>query len=184
MTLLFAGCLFGIAPAMNQGSTWVGILTGVLLWYVSEYTTHRFLFHAPPPKNKWLLRLLNRLHYAHHELPNELHLLFLPVWYSIPNFFIVWLLAYAVTHSSILSFSVVAGGVGCLLYYEWVHFVAHRPIKPRTPWGKWMKKYHLWHHYKNENFWFGVTNPGMDKIMGTYEDEKHVELSSTARKLL
>ena len=46
-----------------------------------------------------------------------------------------------------------------------------------------MKKVHLWHHFKNENYWFGVTNPGMDHLVGTYQNEKSVELSPTARKL-
>lgn len=62
------------------------------------------------------------------------------------------------------------GSLGLLLYYEGSHYVSHRPIAPLTPWGRWMKKYHLWHHFKNEHDWYGVTNPSMDLLFGTYRD--------------
>ncbi|MFB6364316.1 sterol desaturase family protein [Paenibacillus elgii] len=73
--------------------------------------------------------------------------------------------------------------ISFLLYYEWTHYVAHRPIKPITPWGRWMKKVHLWHHYKSKNYWYGVTNPLFDVMLGTFRDEQQVEKSETARNL-
>ena len=45
------------------------------------------------------------------------------------------------------------------------------------------KKQHILHHYKNEKFWFGVSNPVFDFIFGTLKDGKDVELSETARNL-
>ncbi|GIO01507.1 hypothetical protein J5TS2_21750 [Brevibacillus halotolerans] len=42
---------------------------------------------------------------------------------------------------------------------------------------------HLWHHYKNENYWYGVTNPALDLLFCTYKNEKQVNRSSTARNL-
>jgi 4-hydroxysphinganine ceramide fatty acyl 2-hydroxylase len=186
MGLLFLFCLVYVAMqgGLMDGSVWLAILLGTLLFFVSEYTTHRFLFHMKPPKNRTLLKMMKKLHYDHHEVPDDLDLLFLPVWYSIPNYTLVWVLSYAITRDVLLSYAVVTGALGGLMYYEWVHFVAHRPIKPLTAWGRWMKKVHLWHHYKNENFWFGVSNPSMDIIGRTFRDEKEVELSPTARKLL
>lgn len=167
----------------SEWPTWVGVLAGAALFFSTEYTTHRYLFHMKPPKNAQLRKLLHRLHYDHHEVPHELHLLLLPLWYSVPNFTILWGLAYLVTGSAVVTWSIVLGGVLGMLYYEWVHYIAHRPIKPRTPWGRWMKKVHLWHHYKSEHYWYGVSNPLMDYLMGTFQDEKAVEMSPTARKL-
>lgn len=46
-----------------------------------------------------------------------------------------------------------------------------------------MKKVHLLHHFKNENYWFGVTNMMYDKAFGTYKEEKEAEKSETARQL-
>ncbi|KEO83912.1 sterol desaturase family protein [Tumebacillus flagellatus] len=164
-------------------TTWVGVLAGAAVFFSTEYTTHRFLFHMNPPKNPRLRKLLHRLHYDHHDVPNELHLLLLPLWYSVPNFAILWGLAYLIVGSAVIAWSVVLGGVLGMFYYEWVHYVAHRPIKPLTRFGRWMKKVHLWHHYKSEHYWYGVSNPLMDYLMGTFRDEKAVEMSPTARKL-
>lgn len=185
MGLIFLSCLAVVAVrgGLADGGVWLLIALGAGLFFVSEYTTHRFLFHMKPPQNPTLLKMMKKLHYDHHEVPNDLDLLFLPVWYSIPNYGLLGLLTYLLTWDVLTAFAVVTGAIGALLYYEWVHFVAHRPIKPLTAWGRWMKKVHLWHHYKNENYWFGVSNPSMDYLIGTFKEEKGVELSPTARKL-
>jgi sterol desaturase/sphingolipid hydroxylase (fatty acid hydroxylase superfamily) len=39
------------------------------------------------------------------------------------------------------------------------------------------------HHFKNENYWFGVSTPFVDVLFGTLKDEKNVETSQTARDL-
>jgi hypothetical protein len=183
ITLLILAGFVLIFSSLTHGSSWLALLIGAVLFFISEYTTHRFLFHAKPARSRFIRILQDKLHYLHHEDPQELHTLFLPLWYSIPNYTVVWLLAYAITRNVMLASAVTVGALSALLYYEWVHFVAHRPIKPLTAWGKWIKKVHLWHHFKNENYWFGVTNPSMDVVMRTFQSEKTVELSPTARKL-
>jgi sterol desaturase/sphingolipid hydroxylase (fatty acid hydroxylase superfamily) len=70
-----------------------------------------------------------------------------------------------------------------LFLYEWKHYVAHRPIKPKSRLGKWVKKMHILHHYKNENFWYGVSTPFVDVLFGTLKDEKEVETSKTGKDL-
>jgi 4-hydroxysphinganine ceramide fatty acyl 2-hydroxylase len=157
---------------------------GVFLYIVSEYLTHRFVFHMKPPKHPVLLKLMKRLHYDHHTYPNDLTLLFLPLWYSFPQMVLISLITYSVSHQFAYALAMYAGLSMTLLYYEWTHYVAHRPIQPRTPWGKWMKKIHLWHHYKNENYWFGVTNPVLDVMFGTFKNEKDVPRSETAKQLI
>lgn len=176
------GLIFTI-PHFDRGATWLAFLLGMLLYSCSEYTIHRFLFHLKPPKNRFFLQLLKRLHYDHHVHPDELHLLFLPVWYSIPMIGVAVIIFYWFIANAVLTVAFTTGVIGFLLYYEWTHYVAHRPIHPHTPWGRWMKRLHLLHHYKNENYWFGVTNPSMDFLMGTFKQEKDVEKSQTARNL-
>ncbi len=158
-------------------------LVGVGLFFVSEYATHRFLFHMAPPRSAFLRKMIYRLHYHHHEEPNDLHLLFLPIWYSIPQFTVTGGLTWLVTGQIALGAAFASGSMLLLMYYEWCHYVAHRPITPLTAWGRWMKRYHLWHHFKNEHYWYGVTNPSFDLLMGTYKDVRHVEKSETVRKL-
>jgi len=159
------------------------ILAGVLVFHLSEYTFHRFLFHAPPSKRGWLLRLQRRLHYDHHVEPGRLDLLFLPLWFAVPNLAITGLIAWALLGEWALAISLVLGAILALLQYEWVHYAAHIPYRPHTRFGRWMKRYHLWHHFKNERFWFGVSNPVLDFVNGTYRQPEGVARSTTSRVL-
>ncbi|WZY00472.1 sterol desaturase family protein [Bacillus sp. FSL W7-1360] len=167
----------------NQWTTWVAVVAGMATYALSEYSIHRFLFHMKPPKNLTMLKLIKRLHYDHHVTPNDLKLLFLPVWYSLPLISIAFGFVLLMTGQWHLAIAFTTGLLGYLLFYEWTHYVAHRPIVPKTAWGRWMKKLHLLHHFKNENYWYGVTNPSLDLLMGTFEDEKNVDKSKTAKNL-
>ncbi len=156
---------------------------GALGFFVSEYTTHRFAFHAPPLRNAFLLRLQHRLHYDHHGEPGDLGLLFLPLWFALPIAALYGALAYAVLRDRSGALSFLLGAVVALLYYEWVHYVAHIAFVPRTPFGRWIKKYHLRHHFLNERLWFGVTNPLVDVAGFTYRRTARAGRSETTRVL-
>ncbi|MGF9910946.1 sterol desaturase family protein [Brevibacillus porteri] len=163
--------------------TWVALVAGMIGYAASEYLIHRFLFHLKPPRNPFFLHLLKRLHYDHHADPNNLHLLFLPVWYSLPLIAGTGAICFLLTSDMIVTNAFVTGVIGFLLFYEWKHYIAHRPVQPISPWGRWMKKLHLWHHFKNEHYWYGVTSPVFDVMLGTYKNEQDVEKSSTVRDL-
>jgi len=163
--------------------SWLLALIGAAVFFGSEYTTHRFLFHAAPSKTSWILKLQHRLHYDHHIDPPTLELLFLPLWFIIPMAAAYFGAFWAITRSPIQAFSVLFGVFCAVFYYEWVHYVAHVPFTPITPVGKYMKKYHLWHHFKNEHYWFGVSNPSMDFVGNTYRDVEAVERSTTVREI-
>ena len=158
-------------------------LAGAMLFFCSEYTTHRFLFHARPSRVRWVLNLQHRLHYDHHVDPPKLDLLFLPWWFVLPSALAFFCLYLAATRSVAASTSLLFGSLIGLAFYEWVHYVAHVSFVPRTPFGRYMKKYHLWHHFKNERLWYGVTNPTMDYAMHTYGDVATAERSTTVREI-
>ncbi len=159
------------------------VLGGAALFYFSEYGTHRFLFHARPAPWAWLRYFQHRLHYDHHVEPQRLDLLFLPLWYLVPNAVIVSAVVFGVWRDWAAVFAVLAGASAALLHYEWVHYIAHIAYRPRSAMGRYMKKYHLWHHYKNEHLWFGVSNPAMDHVYRTYRDPDGVERSGSVRVL-
>ncbi|WP_404469714.1 sterol desaturase family protein [Sutcliffiella horikoshii] len=186
ITILVLLIVASIGFQVWTGLTW-GVLAvfafGMLTFMFSEYLTHRFVFHLKPPKNPFLLKMLKRLHYDHHTDPNDLHLLFLPLWYSLPNLSVLAIIFYLITGSWGLTFAFASGLMMMLFLYEWKHYVAHRPIKPRTRFGKWVKKTHILHHFKNENFWYGVSTPFVDVLFGTLKNEKDVETSKTAKDL-
>lgn len=184
VVLLFAVLAIGglgLLGATELFPLW--IVGGIALFYLSEYGTHRFLFHAPPSGAGWLRRLQDRLHYDHHLEPSRLDLLFLPVWFVAPNLTITYLIAWALIGDWQAALSLALGAMLGLIHYEWVHYVAHIPYRPVTRFGRWMKKYHLWHHFKNEHYWFGVSNPALDAVHRTYRDPEAVPRSTTARIL-
>jgi 4-hydroxysphinganine ceramide fatty acyl 2-hydroxylase len=161
---------------------WILAVIGAVIFLSSEYTTHRFLFHARPTSG-WLLQLQHRLHYDHHIDPPQLDLLFLPLWFIVPVSAIYFGVYMAITRNVIFSTSLTFGSIVALTYYEWVHYVAHVPFTPVTPFGRYMKKYHLWHHFKNEHFWFGVTNSIPDYAGMTYRELDDVPRSTTVREI-
>lgn len=183
MWLIFLISFGFLIPNLTSVGPWIALVIGMAAYSAAEYFIHRFLFHIKTPKNPFFLKLLKRLHYDHHASPNDLHLLFLPLWYSLPNMAIAGAAAYLISSSLVITMAFIDGVILFLLFYEWKHYIAHRPVTPLSPWGRWMKKVHLWHHFKNENYWYGVTNPVFDFALGTFEDQKNVELSPTARNL-
>lgn len=183
MLILFVGVLVYTIPSMLHWSIWVAIVLGMLAYALSEYLIHRFLFHMKTPESPFLLKMIKRLHYDHHVDPKDLKLLFLPLWFSLPNFAISSVIFYLITTNLQLTAAFILGLMAYFLYYEWTHYVAHRPIQPISKVGDNIKKAHLWHHYKNENYWFGVTHMTVDRTLGTYKNHREVERSETARNL-
>lgn len=174
-----AGCGLAGRPHLRLGA----VAAGALLFLLSEYGTHRFVLHAPPARPQFVRRLQRRLHYDHHQEPNRLDLLFLPPWFLVPALALFTGMYVALTRDAATVASLVLGNLIGLLYYEWVHFVAHVPLRPVTPFGRWVKKYHLRHHYQNEKLGFGVTNPALDALARTYAGSRATERSTSARRL-
>ncbi|WP_153721120.1 sterol desaturase family protein [Sporosarcina cascadiensis] len=162
---------------------WIAFIIGMATYALSEYVIHRFLFHMKTPENPFLLKWIKRLHFDHHADPDDLKLLFLPIWFSLPGFSIYAAIFFLITNSFQLTLAYLAGIIIYFLFYEWKHYIAHRPVQPRTARGRKIKKAHLWHHFKNENYWFGVTHTAVDKTFGTYKNQKLVEKSETAKNL-
>jgi hypothetical protein len=100
-----------------------------------------------------------------------------------PNFLLTGAIAWLIWPEPAAIGALLAGTSAAILYYEWVHYVAHIPYRPRTAWGRTMKKYHLWHHFKNEFLWFGVTNPGFDVLGRSYRPVDEVIATGTTRDI-
>jgi 4-hydroxysphinganine ceramide fatty acyl 2-hydroxylase len=181
LALLLAALAVGFAVGgLPFSPFWIVI--GALTFYVSEYGFHRFAFHAEPARFAFVRKLQNRLHYDHHTEPERLDLLFLPVWFLVPNLALAGL-GYALIFGWASAASAMFGVTLAVFQYEWVHYVAHVSYQPRTRVGRWLKQYHLRHHFISEKFWFGVSNPSMDFIGRTYKVATEVKRSATTRKL-
>ena len=183
--LLLWVVLLVAAVAMRGPRPWVlvrGLVLGVLAWVVTEYVFHRFFLHMPPPGWPPLRRLHARVHWQHHQTPADLPFLFVP-WWGTPS--LIGLAALAGYALGGLDLALVAalGDALTLVHYEVTHLAAHVPYHPRTRLGALMKRHHLLHHFKNERYWFGVTNPVFDLLLATWPDPNAVPKSETARTL-
>lgn len=164
--LLLVGVFSGASLFLTDGSlrnSWIPFVLGVVLVILVEYFVHRFILHEFPN----LIPAMYRGHLAHHEHPNDTDHLFGPVRYDLAGYVALFLLIWLFSDSVHLASSFIFGAVLCQLFYQWKHFVSHRPIVPITPWGKWMKKKHLLHHHLDDQAWYGVSNPLLDVLLGT-----------------
>jgi 4-hydroxysphinganine ceramide fatty acyl 2-hydroxylase len=184
-TALLAAAAVALILAWLAGAATLSpaeIVLGALVFYLSEYLMHRFAFHASPAPWPFARKLQHRLHYDHHAEPSRLDLLFLPLWFLAPDLLVTAGLAALILGVEAVA-SVLLGVLLAMLHYEWVHYVAHVPYQPRTRFGRWIKQYHLRHHFISEKLWFGVSNPSLDVVFGTYRKAGEVEKSATTRKL-
>jgi 4-hydroxysphinganine ceramide fatty acyl 2-hydroxylase len=186
--LYAAVSLAGLAYILSSGALlryWYLPLVLLALVPFIEYFTHKYLLHMPQPKNAdkhpiWAF-VAHRVHYLHHEDPKKVAHIFAEVWVTLPALLVDALLVWLVTWNLEMTAVFMTAGVAYFLYYEWVHFIAHYDgYTPRSAYGRFLKKYHLWHHYKNEAFWYGVTNPAADWFFGRWKDPHAVTASGLA----
>ncbi len=144
-------------------------------WFVLEYLIHRFVLHI-----RWPVLARLNVHWMHHRAPNDPRLVFTPWWALVA--LVGGTAAVGSSSDGQVSAAGAAFGMSAIvLFYETTHLAAHVAWKPRTRWGAYMKRFHLWHHFQNENYWFGVTHPIGDWLFRTWKDSKLIEKSKTAR---
>lgn len=127
---------------------------------------------------------MEELHRGHHKAPQDLNHLFAPLWASVTIPFQFILISYLITRNWDLSLSLGIFSLTYFLFYEWNHMNHHLHLfKAWTKRGDNLRKTHNWHHYKNENLWWGVTSIFGDKLLNTAPDVKDAEFSKTVHQL-
>ena len=159
-----------IALTHNEAVSWwqnlllIGV--GVLNWTLIEYGLHRYIFHYSA-RSAFGKKLVYGAHLSHHESPRATNRLFSSLLISLPVAIVYLLLARIATgslHAATYLFAGLAAGYFC---YEWLHYQAHHR-RPRLRLFRYLRKYHLLHHYKTPELRFGVTSPLFDMLMGTF----------------
>jgi sterol desaturase/sphingolipid hydroxylase (fatty acid hydroxylase superfamily) len=142
---------------------------GLFVWTLSEYLLHRFLFHYEPthPTLKWVWYLI---HGVHHEQPQCKTRLVMPPILSIPLALLFYglfeLVVGTLIGAPLWVAPLFAGFVTGYIMYDMLHYAEHHLS---MKWGflKFVKRYHLLHHYKTPEERFGVSNPLWDYVFGT-----------------
>ena len=66
-----------------------------------------------------------------------------------------------------LAITATATTLTMILNYEWVHYLIHTSYQPKTRLYRRLWRHHRLHHFKNEEFWFGLTMLSGDTLMKT-----------------
>jgi sterol desaturase/sphingolipid hydroxylase (fatty acid hydroxylase superfamily) len=141
-----------------------GLFTaGILIWSLVEYTMHRWVFHYEP-KSRWGQRLHFMLHGVHHDYPNDASRLVMPPAVSLPLAVVFYTLFWCFFGR--YTPAPFAGLLAGYLFYDMLHYATHHFPMKRGVW-LWLKKYHMRHHYQNDEVGYGVTSPLWDHVFGT-----------------
>lgn len=143
----------------------LGIASGIFSWTLIEYFLHRFPYHLQTEKEPWRF-LTSGFHLLHHEIPNSREYIVAPILMTMATFLVILGLASLVTQSLSLAGLWGSGVAIGYLVYEWIHFEAHHG-KPRTAIGRYLKQYHMIHHFADSDNYFGVSSPIWDMAFGT-----------------
>jgi sterol desaturase/sphingolipid hydroxylase (fatty acid hydroxylase superfamily) len=147
----------------------LGVFIGLFLWTLAEYTLHRFLFHHQPttPRQE---RIFFLFHGIHHAQPQDKTRLVMPFPVSIPLALVFVGLFYLVLGIFFKApqwvAPLTAGFLAGYLAYDLAHYATHH-FPMRSGYAKYLKRYHMQHHYKDPNTRFGVSSPIWDWVFQT-----------------
>lgn len=146
------------------------VAAGFVVWTLTEYLLHRFVFHWGENGTRFARRMHFFLHGVHHAYPSDKTRLVMPLGASIPIAIIFYALARGGLGATWGEPIYVGLGVGYLLY-DFTHYSVHH-FKPRTRWGKALRKHHMVHHFADHDGGFGVSSTLWDHVFRTLPHKK------------
>jgi sterol desaturase/sphingolipid hydroxylase (fatty acid hydroxylase superfamily) len=160
-------------------------LAAVLVYPLVWYLLHRFVLHgsflyrSPLTAAVW-----KRIHFDHHQDPNDLAVLFGALYTTLPTILLVTLPIGWAIGGAAAAMAAASAGLLTTCFYEFCHCIQHLPFAPRSAFLKRIKRRHLAHHFHNERGNFGITNFFWDRLFGTlYVEPKQVVRSNTVFNL-
>ena len=173
----------------------VAIAAMLAIYPFSEWAIHVYFLHLRPftVGGRRVEVPTARSHRKHHERPGDLGMILLGPLEAVGLIFLVvpivvglgFLLAGLLGAGAPVGAALTAVLTGYVLVaiYEWTHFLIHTAYRPRSRYYRSVWRSHRLHHFKNENFWHGITTTVGDRVLGTFPDQREVPRSPTARTL-
>ncbi|RRQ21039.1 sterol desaturase family protein [Thiohalobacter thiocyanaticus] len=159
--LVRAVTVHGIGPIGLAG---IGI-AGLVTWTFAEYTLHRFVFHYPA-RSRLGKRFVFLFHGVHHDTPQDKTRLVMPPAGAALILGVLWLLFSSVLpHPWAEPFT--AFFLLGYLVYDYIHYATHH-FPMRHPVLRFLKQYHMHHHFSADAGRYGVSSPLWDRVFGTY----------------
>ncbi len=136
---------------------------GLLVWTLTEYALHRFVFHWQP-RGHVMQQFVFVMHGNHHTQPNDPLRNLMPPIVSIPLGSAIWAVMVALTgpagHWLFLGF--MTGYVS----YDLVHYATHQwPMKGRL--ARMLKVHHMQHHHLHQPGNYAITAIFWDRVFGS-----------------
>ena len=147
----------------------------------TEWVVHVVVLHCPAD-GRLRDRLAGRSHRRHHEDPRDLRFQFVHPRAVYGGTAVLLAVLLLVRTPAALTGVTVAAAL--TLTYEWVHFLIHTDVVPRSAAYRRLHRAHRLHHFRNERYWLGVTGRTGDRLLGTDPRKQDVEVSPTARTAL
>jgi len=159
--------------SVPAGASWayipISFLIGIVLWTFTEYTMHRFVFHYEP-KSEAVQKVFFLFHGVHHAQPQLKTRLVMPPIVSIPMaiiFYALFTLVFGVLlNLPYLVAPTFSGFIVGYLIYDMIHYATHH-FPMRSGYLKYLKRYHMLHHFKTPSARFGVSSPVWDVVFRT-----------------
>jgi sterol desaturase/sphingolipid hydroxylase (fatty acid hydroxylase superfamily) len=170
------------------GWRWRDLVVGaalVALQPLTEWIIHVVILHWRPRQvfGRQVDLTIGRLHRKHHQAPKDPRYLFIPLrairCYAVLDaglLLLAWLWRPSIA-------TAVVAGTALTLVYEWTHYLIHTDYRPRGRFYRGLWRAHRLHHFRNENYWYGVTGHLGDRLLRTYPAKDDVPLSPTATTL-
>ncbi len=167
--LLYRGAVIKDVNAVALGILFV---FGFLLWTFTEYVLHRFVFHwdSKSRVGKYFVFLFHGLH---HDDPQDPTRLVMPPVPAILIAALLWSLFSLLFPEQYLEVIMACFLIGYLCY-DYIHYAIHHfPMTGKI--GRYLRKYHLQHHYSGEKSKYGVSSPLWDYIFKTTTGPKKAD---------
>ena len=164
-----ARAILTLPPGVSWLEIPAGILLGGFIWTLTEYVVHRFVFHYHA-KTPGLQKIFFLFHGVHHYQPQCKTRLVMPPVVSIPMAALFYAAFYLVVGELLGAPSWVpalfAGFILGYLVYDMIHYATHH-FPMRSGYLRFLKRYHMQHHFKTPEQQFGVSSPLWDRVFGT-----------------
>ncbi|MBX2811216.1 MAG: sterol desaturase family protein [Myxococcales bacterium] len=160
------GIALGWSMALGVSSLTTILLMGlgVVIWTLLEYWLHRLVFHYKA-KTAFGRKFIWYAHGVHHDWPNDKLRLVFPPAVSLPLaalFYGIFTLVFGLE----LRWAVFAGLCAGYLAYDMIHYFTHFYSFDSSI-MKFLRSYHMAHHFTHEPLRYGVSNPLWDYVFGT-----------------
>jgi dihydroceramide fatty acyl 2-hydroxylase len=153
---------------------------GVFSWTLLEYVLHRYVFHFKPnPKSELQRDASWLIHGIHHDYPWDRDRLVMPPTVTALIAVAVWFLFKFLGRAE---HAWMAGLVGGYVWYDLTHYYLHHAA-PTTRFGKWLRRYHLVHHFQTPDVRYGITTPLWDHVFRTYPKDRYQGLPDEESRL-